>query len=494
MAETDALLSYVAPKHSHPSLTKYDTVNGDRDILSAETPSPLTNSLKNERGKPMTGEHVVYKARWFILAVFSLLCMLQAAASNAWGPIADTAKVVLDWTDGDIALLANWGPITFVITSFFFSYLLLIKGFRFFVLCSSLIFLLGVAIRCIPVGVENVKWTMNAGHVLIGIAGPVMMSAPTELSAVWFPPHQRTTSTAISMTSAFFGMSMSFLVGPLVVTSLPQNASSHAESIDPKEKALYFNEIMKLMYIECGAVAVVVIAALLYFPEKPPTSPSLSATKPRESFKDGALKMIKSTHFWIPAAAYSISSGVYGGWTTQMDTIFKTTLNIGQDTVGWIGFISNIAGMLGGLIVARLVDILGGRMKAVLISLTMAAFVSCVWYVLLSMKYISYSLVSVYIACIFFGLFINASFPIYFEITVEGMYPVSEGNITMVMTFVTNVVSVIFLLPPMIPNLSVIWMNWLLLGSVFVCLPLLMMYKEHYNRLDEDMTESIQRG
>ncbi|XP_038058623.1 solute carrier family 49 member 4 homolog [Patiria miniata] len=485
MAETDPLL----PRVSNSSINKCDSVNGD--ILSAENPSLPTKSLKN--GKPMAGEHVVYKARWFILAVFSLLCVLQAAAWNTWGPIADTAKVVLDWTDGDIALLANWGCITFIITAFMFSYLFLIKGLRYCVLCSSLIFLMGVAIRCIPVGIENVKWTMNAGHILIGIAGPVMMSAPTELSAVWFPPHQRTTSTAISSTSAFFGMSLSYLVGPLVVTSLPPNSSSNAESIDPKEKALYFKEIMKLMYIECGAVAVVVIAALLYFPEKPPTSPSLSATKPRESFKDGALKIIKNIHFWLPAAAYSISTGVYDGWNTQLDTIFKTTLNIGQETVGWIGFISNIAGMLGGLIVSRLVDILGGRMKAVLISLTLAAFVSCVWCVLLSMKYISYSLVSVYIACIFIGLFINACVPIYFEITVEGMYPVSESNITMVLTFMNNVTALIFLLLPMIPNLSVIWMNWLLLGSVFVCLPLLMMYKEHYNRLDEDMTESISK-
>ncbi|XP_022100526.1 disrupted in renal carcinoma protein 2 homolog isoform X1 [Acanthaster planci] len=480
MAETDPLVSFAAPSDTrlHVHGSKYSTVNQN----------PQTRSLKKGTDKQEGAQHEAYPARWFILAVFSLLCALQAATWNTWGPIADTVKVVLNWTDSDIALLTNWGPISFVITGFLFSYLLLVKGLRYCVLCSSLIFLLGLGIRCLPVGIDNLKWTMNAGHVCIGIAGPVMMSAPTEVSAVWFPPHQRTTSTAISTTAAFLGMSASFLVGPLIVTSIPQNSST--EPLDPDERTRSFSEIMGLMYIECGVTAVVVVATLLYFPEKPPTSPSLSATRPRDSFKDGALKMIKSAQFWITAAAYSISSGVYGGWSTQQDTIFKTTLDIGQDTVGWIGFISNIAGMLAGLVIARLVDLLGGRMKAVLILLTAGAFIGCVWCVLLSMRYIPYSLMSVYITCIIIGVCVNASPPIFFEITVEGMYPVSEGNTTMVLTYLNNVAALIFLALPLIPNIGVIWMNWLLLGAIAVCIPLLMMYKEHYNRLDEDKMES----
>ncbi|XP_022100527.1 disrupted in renal carcinoma protein 2 homolog isoform X2 [Acanthaster planci] len=420
MAETDPLVSFAAPSDTrlHVHGSKYSTVNQN----------PQTRSLKKGTDKQEGAQHEAYPARWFILAVFSLLCALQAATWNTWGPIADTVKVVLNWTDSDIALLTNWGPISFVITGFLFSYLLLVKGLRYCVLCSSLIFLLGLGIRCLPVGIDNLKWTMNAGHVCIGIAGPVMMSAPTEVSAVWFPPHQRTTSTAISTTAAFLGMSASFLVGPLIVTSIPQNSRMRS-------------------YSRCSRSNAPVLSG-----------EAADFTEPVRHETQGQLQR----------------------WGPEDD----------QDTVGWIGFISNIAGMLAGLVIARLVDLLGGRMKAVLILLTAGAFIGCVWCVLLSMRYIPYSLMSVYITCIIIGVCVNASPPIFFEITVEGMYPVSEGNTTMVLTYLNNVAALIFLALPLIPNIGVIWMNWLLLGAIAVCIPLLMMYKEHYNRLDEDKMES----
>ena len=61
---------------------------------------------------------------------------------------------------------------------------------------------------------------------------------------------------------------------------------------------------------------------------------------------------------------------------------------------------------------------------------------------------------SLYISCITIGFFVNASIPIYFEVTVEGMYPVSEGTITMLMTWLNNVWVLIFLLVPQIHGIG----------------------------------------
>ena len=38
------------------------------------------------------------------------------------------AKTVLGWTDADIALLTNWGPIAFVVSAPFFSWVMDVKG------------------------------------------------------------------------------------------------------------------------------------------------------------------------------------------------------------------------------------------------------------------------------------------------------------------------------------------------------------------------------
>ena len=38
----------------------------------------------------------------------------------------------------------------------------------------------------------------------------------------------------------------------------------------------------------------------------------------------------RSSQFWLPALCYSISTGVYNVWGTQLDTIFYNTVNVGQ--------------------------------------------------------------------------------------------------------------------------------------------------------------------
>lgn len=70
----------------------------------------------------------VYKRRWYILTIFSLIAGVQAAAWNTWGPITGSAEDVFGWNDGTIALLENWGPIAYIVSFLFFSWLLDVKG------------------------------------------------------------------------------------------------------------------------------------------------------------------------------------------------------------------------------------------------------------------------------------------------------------------------------------------------------------------------------
>ena len=70
----------------------------------------------------------VYKLRFYILLMFSLLGFTQNMGWNTWGPLTKSAEPVFDWTDADIALLANWGPIAYVVSIVFFSWLMDVKG------------------------------------------------------------------------------------------------------------------------------------------------------------------------------------------------------------------------------------------------------------------------------------------------------------------------------------------------------------------------------
>ena len=55
--------------------------------------------------------------------------------------------------------------------------------------------------------------TVNVGQCLVGAAGPVAMAAPPVLSAVWFPPTERTTCTAIAYGLTMLLLGMGFIVG-----------------------------------------------------------------------------------------------------------------------------------------------------------------------------------------------------------------------------------------------------------------------------------------
>ena len=62
-------------------------------------------------------EYRVYDRRWYILILFSLMAGTQGGVWNTFGPISTTAEDAFGWNNGDIGLLNNWGPISFIIAT-----------------------------------------------------------------------------------------------------------------------------------------------------------------------------------------------------------------------------------------------------------------------------------------------------------------------------------------------------------------------------------------
>lgn len=70
----------------------------------------------------------VYKRRWYILIIFSIVASLNNLIWNTWGPIQGTAQVVFGWDNTAITLLADWGPISFVVAVVPMCWLMDMKG------------------------------------------------------------------------------------------------------------------------------------------------------------------------------------------------------------------------------------------------------------------------------------------------------------------------------------------------------------------------------
>ena len=135
---------------------------------------------------------------------------------STWGPIAQSAKLVYNWDDGDIAMFTWLGNVPFLVLMFPIAYLMDVKGMRVsMVLCCGLMFL-GAGLRCFPVDVELATWLIYAGQLLNGIAGTVPLAGPALLSGLWFPSNQRASATAIATVAGYLGSCTSFVVGRLI--------------------------------------------------------------------------------------------------------------------------------------------------------------------------------------------------------------------------------------------------------------------------------------
>ncbi len=89
---------------------------------------PVNNQEKSYDGCLVKPSTWLYGIRWYVLFLFCFACTLQGCVWNCWGPIAQSAKEVFDWTDADIALLPSWGNIMNCVTIVPVTWLMDVKG------------------------------------------------------------------------------------------------------------------------------------------------------------------------------------------------------------------------------------------------------------------------------------------------------------------------------------------------------------------------------
>lgn len=181
--------------------------------------------------------------------------------------------------------------------------------------------------------------------------------------------------------------------------------------------------------------------------------------------------------------------GVLSCWAAILD-VNLAPIGVKQTDAGWIGFWHIISGCISGLITARFSDIFMHRRKLFLIGLYVMAAASCVWFTMLYNNYLSFDLASVYASCILLGLFANATIPLFYEVSCEASYPVPEGLTGGFYTLMMNLFGTFFLFMLNIENIGVVWMNWALLGSLLISIPILIIFPERLKRTDIDIIYS----
>jgi len=430
-----------------------------------------------------TKSYTILTRRWYILFVASLVAFEQGFIWNSFGPIALTLKneTVFNWNDATIAWMGNWGPIAYVLAFMPTAWMLDVHGLRPTALGAAGLIVIGTGVRLISTGpTTSCLYLMHLGQALNGLAGPFAMSAGTVLSAWWFAPTERTTSTAIFCISNMAGVSASYLVGPLLV---PQNGT--------------IQDVRTYLWISFGLACIALFLVVVYLPSKPPIGyePSRTSSTVRLNIAEGMKTLSQQRNFWYICISYGAMAGLYSGWgplyALIINTLGKKVAPTPQITASWIGFYSNISGNIGGMVVSILADKGIGRnhFKTILIVLSSLGVVV---YIIFAVLFVRKDLLQhlglpvIYTLCILGGVVINSTVPIFYELAVDTTYPVAEGLTTSVLTVMNNIGGLVFLLLPSIGVVIGDWVNYTVGGACLVSVICMSLFQGKLKRTNED--------
>ncbi|KAL9988616.1 hypothetical protein ACROYT_G003082 [Oculina patagonica] len=437
----------------------------------------------------------VYKRRWYILLIYSICSAVNAVKWNTWSPIQGTSQVVFGWSDTTITLLVAWGPIVFIVVFLPMSWLMDVKGLRVCTLLLAIVNFIAAGLQAIPLSNLQIQtWLVHLGVIFNSIGGPFAMALGPLISAAWFPPHQRTTSTALASLSPYFGAGLAFIISPLLVPDVGNHSSTIGKSIDyikirnnmSHYQLMYLKEkIMHLMYIELGATALILLALFVYFPSKPKLPPSVTATVDRLDFKYGFKCLMHNKQMWLLLFINGVIVGVFSGLTSILD-LNLSQFGIGEKNAGWLGFGATMAGIVAGISLSILADRVSRHMKVIQFVLLVGATVCFALFAFMCARIIPYTKAVLFLTFILGGFFTNATVPLFFEMAVETAYPVAEGITSGLLTVSSNVLSLVFYIFPMLPNFGLKWINWCTFATFAACVPLLALWRERYYRSEVD--------
>ena len=424
----------------------------------------------------------VYRTRWYILTIHTLIGLGNITIYSTWGPIEKTAQDALGLTQTDLALLPNWFNLCYFIAVFPFMWLIQTKGLRAAELTTASIICAGAAIRCFSFG-SNFPTAdrvfIHLGQIVNGIAAPIPWIGCTYISAFWFPVSERSLATSIGLSATYLGEAVAFLLGPLIV--------QHSAPGDPRMG------VQNLLYIELAFVCIILLLAIIYFPSAPPTAPSFTASVARVPFRSSVLRILKSPQVWIIMAVYSISAGFYASWLQILTTFLEPVMK--EDEAGWVGFTVAIVGILAPPSLNFIFQKWVTSHPKLLCTCIMTVGTVAFGIVAISAFFIPalFTPTTIWLALITWSGCFTMAEPIWWEMACEAAYPVAESVISGLFTLASCSVSFIYFIIFMFPQLGTDWATWTLLVAEVLILPLFQFYKPIFRRRQKDIENDENR-
>lgn len=349
----------------------------------------------------------VYKRRFFGLSQLVLLNIIVSWDWLSFSPVSATSAEYFDISETAINWLSTSFLFSFCVASPFTIYTIHKAGPKAAIIAASCLLLVGNWTRYAGTRAGNFGAVMF-GQILVGLAQPFVLSAPTRYSDVWFSEKGRVSATAVASLANPFGGALAQLIDPLWAT----------KASDIPNMILYISIISTIACIPSFII-----------PSAPPTPPSASAAShdhnnPSSHFQPSqsllsTLKTLFSSRqnlllilpFWAYVALFNALSSLLN----QILYPYAYT----ESEAGIAGALLILVGLLAAALSAPLID----RYKFYLGYIKLAAPLTAIGYLVLIWAPQSRTLAYPYVILSLLGAASFGLVPVALEFLVEISYP-----------------------------------------------------------------------
>jgi predicted MFS family arabinose efflux permease len=151
------------------------------------------------------------RSGWRVIVAYSLVCAATQVLWLSYAAITTETARRYGVSVGAVGWLAEIFPLLYVVLAIPAG-ILLDRWFRPALAAGGGLVALGGVVR---LGGETFAWAM-AGQVLVAIAQPVVLSGVSKLAGEYLPAEQRASGIAVGSAGSFVGMLLALLLGPTV--------------------------------------------------------------------------------------------------------------------------------------------------------------------------------------------------------------------------------------------------------------------------------------
>ncbi|KAG6618626.1 Major Facilitator Superfamily [Phytophthora cinnamomi] len=368
--------------------------------------------------------------KWLMLAILSALTAINQGICYSFAPIASIVEVRWQQQLHSEELITVYF-VSYIPCSFIGSWVMDQRGLRYGVLLGGFLQALGATLRYVAcfLGPEGEVNVTLLGQVLASLAMPFMVNSPPLLSANWFPPSLRTTSTSIAVNANAMGTAFVYLTAPFIVLSETEVPAWN-------------------LYVALVAVGFWVVAFFFFrsFPRSGGTQSFVSDVQLHDEYDWSQwANAFRHRGFWHTVVVFSLAECVLNAMSALLGKFLRIA-HFSKAEIGVVGATFIVSSLVGGQVISHYVDKKRNHKTALQVCLTMTAVALALFRMVPKVE-VDATLVSL----LFLGAVLGPIQPSVLELGVECAFPTSEATVAALQQLSGNFLSAV-----MIPGLSML--------------------------------------